>query len=192
MKYVKILGLLAVAAAALMAFAGTAAATKVTTTTGGAAATPTIHAVTSGHAILHGALGTVECNSTVEGSVTAHGAGVAASGPIKTLTFTGCTGTNTVTSVPKTGSLAVNYTSGHNGTLTSTGAEVVVFNHSFGGTCIFTTNNTAIGTVTGGNPATLHIAATIPRTGGTAGAFCGSTGTWTGTYNTTSALYIGS
>ena len=191
MKYLKMLGLLAVAVAALMAFAGTASATSVTTTTGGAAATPTIHAVSIGHAILHGSLGTVECNSTVEGKVESHGSGVAASGKISTLHFTSCTGSNTVTSpVSKTGSLAVTWTSGHNGTLTSTGAEVIVTSHNLGGTCIYTTNGTTLGTVTGGATAKLDISATISRTGGTAGIFCGSTGTWSGTYETTEALYV--
>jgi len=61
---------------------------------------------------------------------------------------------------------------------------------AFGFHCIFGTGaGTDIGTVTtntaSGGAATLDIGATIPRTGGTSGVFCGSTAQWTGTYKTT-------
>jgi len=190
MKYVKILGLLAVAAAAMMALAASAGATIVKTETSGAAATPKIHAVNeSTHVELDSPVGVIKCQSTVEGTVTSHGAGVTAAGPISTLTFTGCTEEWHVT-VISSGTLEVHYTSGHNGTLTSNGAEVSA---TVGGiTCVYKTTNTPIGTVTGGNPATLDISASIPVNTAKSSIFCGTNPTtWTGSYKTTSALYVG-
>ncbi len=196
MKYVKILGLLAVAAAALMAFAGTASATSVTTTTGGAASTPgnggtnppAIHAVNEGgHVVLANAIANIECSSTSEGSVTAHGAGKEASGPLSKLEFTGCTNSWHVT-VTAAGSLSVAWTSGHNGTAKSTGAKVTTTR--LGVTCNYETNATDIGTVTGGSPATLDISASIPIAAGSSG-LCGSgNAKWSGSYSTTAALYV--
>ena len=72
MKYVKMLGLLAVAAAALMAFTGTAAATQVTSPAG-TLYTGKITA-TSSNSELHGAFISVSCTSShVEGDVDSHG-----------------------------------------------------------------------------------------------------------------------
>jgi hypothetical protein len=193
MKYVKILGLLAVAAAALMAFAGTASADQVSTTTGGAAATPTIHAVSEGgHVSLANSNANIECASTVEGTVTSHGAGKPVVGSIeaKNLTFTGCTNGWTVTTNAG-GTLSVTSTGGHNGTVTSNGATVTAVLHTIFGdiTCRYSTSNTHIGTVTGGNPATLKITGSIPFHSG--GGLCGSgSSQWTGNYVTTSALYV--
>jgi hypothetical protein len=190
MKYVKILGLLAVAAAALMAFAGTAAADSVSTTTGGAAATPTIEASAEGHAVLDNPIAKIECASTVKGAVTSHGAGAAVSGEIKKedLTFTGCTDSWHVTVVAG-GTLSVESTTGHNGSVSSTGATVEATR--FGISCRYITNNTPVGTVTGGSPATMAISASIPFHSGS--VFCGEGATaWTGSYkvNSPSALYV--
>jgi hypothetical protein len=161
MKYVKMLGLLAVAAAALMAFAGTASATEITSSAG---STPNIVA-TAGPTSLDGAFTTVTCTSSeVEGNVESHGSGTAASGEVDTLHFNGC---NYPTTVVKNGSLSITGTSPTgDGTLLSSGAEVVI--HTSVGTCNFTTSFTGIGTVTGSN---------------NSGSFlCGSSGTWTGSY----------
>ncbi|HEU4739665.1 MAG TPA: hypothetical protein VFS54_11395 [Solirubrobacterales bacterium] len=188
MKYVKILGLLAVAAAALMAFAGTAMATSVTTTTGGAAATPTIHAVNEGgHVVLANSIANIECASTSEGKVETHGAGVPASGKLSSLSFTGCTNSWHVT-VTAPGTLSVTWSSGHNGTAVSNEAKVTTTR--LGVTCNYETKNTAIGTVTGGATATLDISASIPIAAGSSG-LCGSgNAKWSGSYVTTSALYV--
>lgn len=182
MKYAKMLGLLAVAAAAFMALVGTASATTLTSPTG-TTYTGTIHAVSeNGHVSLHSPLSTVECESTVEGKVEKHGAGVTVSGKISSLLFTECTNEDTVT-VKKAGSLEIHGTTGYDGTLTSTGAEIEVWSHSFNGSCIYTTKDTHIGTLTGKTEATLDIdSAAIPRTGGTLGFLCGSSGEWTGNY----------
>jgi hypothetical protein len=210
MKYVKILGLLAVAAAALMAFAASASATTVTSPTGTAATLTTgsgethkkgtqIHAISeegavagTSHVLLHNSNASIQCNSTVEGDLESQGAGVTAKGEIDILTFTNCTNGWTVT-VDVRGSLEVHWVgpSGYNGTLTSSGATVTAVLHTIFGdiTCRYATNATHIGTVTGGNPATLHIEAAIPFHSG--GGLCGSgVSNWTGKYVTTGPLFV--
>ena len=191
MKYVKMLGLLAVAASALMAFAGTASATEVTSSTG---STPTIHAVSVGHATLHNAVGKIECNSTVAGAVTTHSPTETVIGAITTLTFTNCTngsvhqvegkvaqpGTLELHKDPEAGSPT------GNGTLTSSGAKVPVT--LFGVECGYTTSGTDIGTVVTGEHAVLKIKATINRTFGS--ALCGATGNWTGEYKLTHPTFF--
>ncbi|HKF83820.1 MAG TPA: hypothetical protein VKB23_12780 [Solirubrobacterales bacterium] len=186
MKYVKMLGLLAIAASALFAFAATASATTVTKS--GAIYTGKLAAATEGHAILHDTSGlglTIECNGTVEGEITKHGAGVTASGPITSLTWSNCTNNWTVTTLLK-GSLEIHNIAGtSDGTLTSTGTEVTTFQHGTGLHCIYKTNATDIGRYTAtpaGGKSTLDISATIPRTGGSSGFFCGTAGAWTGSY----------
>jgi hypothetical protein len=195
MKYLKMLGLLAVAAAALMAFAGTAAATTATSPKG-TAYTGTYKAV-AGLTQLHGPFVTVACgSSTVEGKIEQHGTGVTTKGPITYLNFTEC---NYSVTVIKSGSLEAHATAvkgtDADGTVTSTGFEVRI--HTSVGECIFTTSGTDIGTgsltsttTTGGNAVLDVKSASIPRTGGS--FFCGSSGTWTGSYKvvTPSTLYI--
>jgi hypothetical protein len=191
MKYVKMLGLLAVAAAALMAFAGSASASTITSPTGTAATSLTAE---GGVTSLHGAFTTVTCqNSHVAGTVSSQGAGQTVKGNLSALSFTTC---NFPVHVKKFGSLelhAVTKTTPHatcavnycNGTLTSSGAEVEITTNV--GNCIFTTTNTNVGTVTGtdttGGNAQLDVHGTIPRTGGN--FLCGSNGTWTGSYKVT-------
>jgi hypothetical protein len=190
MKYVKMLGLLAVAAAALMAFAGTASATTVTGPNG--ETTPTIHAVHEGsHVILNNPIAKIECNSTVEGTVASHGAGLTVFGPIGTLNFTNCTNSWHVT-VVTSGSLELHYSSPGVGTLTSSGATVTTTR--FGIVCNYATGNTHIGAITDssitGGGATLHINAQIPIHSGSS-AFCGSGASgWSGSYVTTQKLFI--
>ena len=174
MNHLKMLGLLAVAAAAMMAFAGVASATTVKS--GGSNYTSTITAESS-NSSLDGSFITVSCaNSHVQGKVESHGAGVTAEGKISSLSFTNC---NYPVTVKKSGSLVAHTTTTPNGTLTSTGAEIAI--HTSIGECVFTTNATSIGTLTGGTGATLDIdSSAIPRTGGS--FFCGSSGEWTGNY----------
>jgi hypothetical protein len=185
MKYVKMLGLLAVAAAALMAFTGVASATTLTSPSG-TTYTSTI-AATAGATSLHGPFTTVTCQkSTVEGQVESHGAGVTAGGSISTLDFSEC---NFPVKVLKNGSLEVHATSGGNGTLTTSGAEITI--ETSIANCLFTTKSTDVGTLTGGTTAVLDInSAGIPRTGHS--IFCGSSGTWTGSYtvNTPDTLLV--
>jgi hypothetical protein len=191
MKYVKVLGLLAAAVAALMAFAGTASATQITSPTG-TLYTGTVHAVSEGHVVLHNPIAKIECESTVDiGSLT-HGVGVTAKGTISSLSFTGCTNSWHVTVVTG-GELEIHPdTPGggqYDGTLTSSGATVE--STRFGVNCRYSTSNTEIGTLTGGAHATLSISAAIPFHNGS--PLCGSGATsWTGSYTIDSptSLYV--
>jgi hypothetical protein len=201
MKLTKVLGLMAVAVAALMAFAGSASATTLTSPTG-TTYTSTIKAVRDAKGLaptLDGSFTTVTCEeSEVEGKVETHGSSVTAGGKITKLTFGKC---NFPVTVQANGSLEIHpvkkgvephetclVSEGDNcqGTLTSSGAKVTVATSV--GTCTFTTNNTNIGTLTTtaqtGKTATLDIGSSpIPRTEGN--FLCGSTATWTGNYEVT-------
>jgi hypothetical protein len=178
MKYIKMLGLLTVAAAALMAFAGSASATSVTSSEG---STPNIVA-TSTNSKLDGAFVTVECaHSKVEGNMESHGAGVTVEGAIDFLSFTGC---NYQVTINTKGFLAahIDVNTG-DAKITSSGASITI--HTSVGTCTFTTSGTEIGALDGGTPAVMNInSAKIPRTGGN--FLCGSSGTWTGNYTVNS------
>jgi hypothetical protein len=187
MKYVKMFGLAALAAA-LMAFvaAGTASATELDNATGMVTTGSSITAAAEGTTTLHPPIGDISCTaSTVAGTTSNTGSSTeTVKGNLSSLTFTGCNATVTVL---KAGSLEIHTqetAKNNNGTLTSSGAEVTVVFAGFH--CIFTTSNTDIGTLTGsantGSTATLDISANIPRTGGTSGVFCGSTAAWTGSY----------
>ena len=198
MKYMKMLGLAAIAAAALMAFvgAGTASATTLTAPHGTLVPVGTvITAEAESKVVLDPPFGTIECSkSHVEGKVTDAGsATTTVKGSISTLSFSEC---NATVHVLKTGTLEIhtdpeNQPANGNGTLTSSGTEVTV--EFFGTHCIFATSNTDIGTVTGytnavtvsKEHATFDISAIIPRTAGRSGAFCGSTAAWTGAYTIT-------
>ena len=192
MKYIKILGLLAVAAAALMAFAGVASATTVTSPAG-TKYLGELHASSEGHAILHNPIAKIECNSTVNGHVEVNGAKdekgntLPASGEITTLTFSPCTDDWHVTTVTP-GTLSIVSNGNGTGDLFSNGATVE--STRFGVSCRYKTNNTTIGTVTSAvfdkegkevTNATLHIQANIPFHSGS--FLCGSGATsWTGSY----------
>jgi len=205
MKYLKMLGLAAIAAGALMAFvgAGTASATELTCTepAGTKVMCPIgtmIHAESEGHAVLDPPIGKIECPSTVTAdTTTTGGASETVEAKITSLSFGPCTNGATVTVLEPagthpTGTLIIHTqneggAANNNGTLTSTGTEVTV--EAFGFHCIFKTNATDIGTLTGstttGITPTLDISAEIPRTGGRSGAFCGSKASWTGSYKVT-------
>jgi hypothetical protein len=180
MKYVKMLGLLAVAAASLTAFAGTASATIVTSPPG-TTYTGTIHAESEGSTSLDGSFVTVSCGrSTFSTRVNTHGAGVTAIGFSSSLTFSEC---NYPVTVQNGGSLELHGSGSGNATATSTSAQIEI--QTSVGTCIFTTTFTDIGTLTGSastkSNATLDIgSAAIPRTGGN--FLCGLSATWTGAY----------
>jgi hypothetical protein len=86
------------------------------------------------------------------------------------------------------GSLAVTYTSGHDGIVTSNGA--LVKTTRFLVPCNYETNNTKVGTLIGGNPATLRIESSIPVAEGSS-ELCGESNVkWEGSFVTTSVLYV--
>jgi hypothetical protein len=140
---------------------------------------------------LHPPIGDIECNKS---TYTAHttntgGAGITVQAGLTALTFGEC---NAEVVVLKQGGYIIHTTveieaANHNGTVTSTGMELTV---SFlGFHCIFGTKETDFGdltgsTTTGGTP-TFDLQASMPRTGGRSGAFCGSTAQVTGDYKIT-------
>jgi len=174
MKYAKMLGLLAVAAAALMAFAGTASATV---TYNGSAYTETIEA-TSTDSRLDGSVDVACGHSTIACSIT----GGATEATISSLTFTEC-GSDTVNIINK-GSLKISST----GTVTSVDAEVTVQLHRtvFGFPvtthCIYATGKagTNVGTLEEGTDKIILSGTKIPQVSTDSG--CGSNAQWTGTY----------
>jgi len=181
MKYIKILSLMAVAAAALMAFAGTASATIIEESNGTQLLKGTQIESTGTNAVLKAGFSTVECShSEVDGKTSNNGgAGETVEGNINNLSFSGC---NMTVTVLKKGKLIVHHTSGSNGTVTSEGAEVTVNNHSV--SCTYgTTSATNIGNLAGGSPAKLTASASLTRVAG--GFLCANPATWTATYTVT-------
>jgi hypothetical protein len=181
MKYIKLLGLAAVAAAALMAFvgAGTASAQgTITCSEGVACPNGTTIEATSTHVTLHPPFGEITCtHSRVHGFTTS-----ATTGNVGTLTFGNAErkcGIWTI-HVLKTGTLHTET----GGILKGAGQEVTV--EGSGVHCTFGTGaGTKLGTVTpssGGTKAVLDIEAKIPVVGGRSGIFCGTTAQWTGKY----------
>ncbi len=190
MKHFKILGLLIAMAAASMALATNAAADYVTSTTGSLKEeTPTVHAVNEGtHVTLQNPIANISCSSTASLSVTNHAHSGPVTGDVFTLEFTGCTNGWHVTTV-NSGTFDLQGEGGHNGELYSTGTRVDTTR--FGVTCEYETKGNYIGTVTGGNPATLKIEGFIPINTSTSSGLCGSSDAkWEGSYTTTSSLYV--
>jgi hypothetical protein len=177
MKYLKMLGVTAVAAMALMAFAGagSASATKLCTnnlsTTFCSAHEPigtTVEATLSGTSILETTGGTVldTCTgSTVKGKTS----NTAATGePVKvkveTLSWLNCTRT---THTLKTGELQIHHIANtDDGTLTATGIQWTV--QTIFGSCVYgPVGSLDLGTVHGGNPAVITINTIVPKLSGT-------------------------
>lgn len=93
----------------------------------------------------------------------------------------------------KTGSIekhTAGSTANGNATMTGTGQEFTAKTSI--GDCIWTTNNTDLGTIWGGTPAVRDGTYVAPRTGGEAGFLCGSSVTVNGkwTITTPSTLLI--
>jgi hypothetical protein len=198
MKFLKMLGLAAVAAAALMAFVGAGTASATTLSVGGISKneTVTIEASlkTGTSLILKDEFGTTTETCTVskfKGTTTwtvdetlvrtdNKYTGYRVEGPLSELTFGSCTHTTTVLAK---GNLSVTWTSGTNGTVSSNGAEVTFQSTFFGASAVCKTGaGTNIGTLTGvkEGSSTIDLNAKIN---------CGILGSssWTGTYVTTGA-----
>jgi hypothetical protein len=176
MKYFKIVGLLALAAAGLMAFTASASAATATSPLG-TVYTSNVEA-TSTNVEIHGAFTTIKCShSLIKFKIERHGLvggiTVDVGGKVTYQSFTGC---NYEVTVKSGGSLGINSSN----KVTSTGASTEI--HTSVGTCVFTTNNTSIGTVTEGSNASIDTGSSkIPRTGGN--FLCGSFGEWTGDFD---------
>lgn len=199
MKYIKMLGLAVVAAAALMALVGVGSASATVLCTGTPAAAtdcePTFKKLTEKEVLdataedslllkTGGGTTIATCTvGTVKGTINPGETGSTSSTVVGTiekggLTFSSC---STTVATLNEGTLEVHHIAGtDNGTVTSSGAEVTI--KFLGVSCIFKTSKTDVGTLTGGNPATFDISATIPsETGG----FCPASGIWSGHYKVT-------
>jgi len=212
MRYLKTMGLAAMAVFALVAFAGaTSASADILCSTNTNPCTGTtyrtgdvVRARLSGSAVLTTAGGVINPRITCTGSnvnitlTNGGGAGIPVGGKLASnsdLTFTSCTSTGpagcsssgTVTGAPTLGSLTA--TSGGNGTLVLAPPSVS-FNCPVGSTsvtCTFGGSGSVTGTFTGGNPATVTFTnQSIASTGNPA---CPTSARWTATYVTTSAYY---
>jgi len=194
MRHLKILGLLAVVAAVFMVFTASASATTVTGPAG--ETNPIIHLVSeesavagTKHVVLHNPIATIECESTAEGQfTTVGGTGATTRGALTSLTFSPCTN-QWVVDVNKPGFLEIHGEAGNKGTVTSLGTKITATR--FGLECVYETGANAIGTITGGNPATLKLNGSIPINTTLSSFLCGSTpASWTGAYKTTGTIDI--
>lgn len=211
MKYVKIMGLAAIAAAALMAFIGASTAsasmgvlcknntsTEMCTEPYGVG--QMIHAQLQAGAtatLKSGTLTIDTCKkSTVTADITRAGSTTeTGTAEITSLTWEEC---SCPTTTIRNGGLLVNHTPGtDNGELYGENVEVTL-EGCLGFHCIYGTGAgpTTLGKVTGGTPAIFEANATINRqAGGRSGAFCPENGVWTtagGAYEITepNPLYV--
>jgi len=194
MKHVKMLGLLVMAAASLMAFASSASAAPTLTSpekveyTGELSAT--LESGTS--ALLKAGIEDTCTESTAKGTVSVNNE-THAEGALSALTFGKCSQDTTVINA---GSLTVK----PNGTVATKNSRVEVKVTSLGITCFYgaEATNIDIGTLTPtnvtGSTATMDINTTeLVRLSGSNTTFCASKGTWTGSYKVTTpdTLYLG-
>jgi hypothetical protein len=203
MKYVKMLSLAAMAATALMAFVGASSASATVLTDKNGAVLPAGTVITSTleepPAVLTGGFKNIECNkSSVGGKITNAGSATeTVKGTIETLTFEEC---NCEVVVVSKGTLEVHTenngtVNNGNGTLTSSGAKVTVNCSTIFGNvhCIYTTNNTHLGTLTGsknlnGKTATMDITAKIPQE--ETNFLCAEESVWHAKYVVTNPDYV--
>lgn len=165
MKHVKLLGLLAIATTALMAFAASASATQVTAPSG-TLYTGGLTATNESTLTLKG-VATVNCtaSSLAVGKIDSHGAGVTAKGNISTLTLAGC---DQHVAVKLNGTLEFHANGGGNATVTLTLATITIeFTTIFGNIhCNIDTKNTDIGELTSASGiashGTLHLKGALP------------------------------
>jgi hypothetical protein len=183
MKYLKMLGIVAVVAGALTALVGAGAASAtVLYSNGSKLGTGTAFEATGTNLVFKMGFATIECShSEMAGKTeTAGSASQTVEGKLSSLSFTGCNGTFHVL---KSGKLIFHYTSGSNGTVTSEGTELTI---AFSGTsCTYgTPTATNFGALTGGSPATLNASSPLTRLAG--GFLCANPASWTAAYTFTS------
>jgi hypothetical protein len=195
MKYIKMLSLAAVAAAALLAIVGASSAsatvlckaepTGVESTCPANQAYPagtTTHEVNEGVVTLTTTFKNIECKkSEIEVEIEKEGGATETlTGPVKKLTFEEC---NCEVKTVADGTQEFHWVSPKNGTITSTGSEVTAKCNTIFGTehCIYVTNSTDVGLSTGGSPAKVDIESNeIPRL--TTNELCAEEAKWDGHY----------
>jgi hypothetical protein len=204
MKYLKMLGLAAVAAMVLMAVVGasTASATQLDkVTSGGAKDTLGVGTFLGSSASVGTTLNLTDTagnpiDTCKQGAVlseitNAGGAGATVSGDITGLTWESCT---QKTQTLALGTLEVHGIAGtDNGTVTGNGSKVTI--NVFGVPCVYGTNNTDLGVLTGVTSSTSHATVDInavileqdPKQ-----FLCPDTGKWVGNYTVTNptGLYV--
>lgn len=208
MKHMKMLGLVTVAAAALMAFAGTAWANELTTPQGKKIERHAKIKATSEGEVYFDSVSKVSCAlSHMELDISNTGGKewngdknhptTPTEAEVESLEFTNC-GKDTVTTL-KGGTLIVTSLGGNAGTVTSNETELTVQIHrtvlGFPITthCVLKTNNTDIGELTGtGNggitTATLHVSALL--THAATDSACGEASGWFGSYQITTPDHL--
>jgi len=199
MRYLKMLGLAAVAAATLTAIlgAGSAAATVLCSTTvdpcpagqDWVAGTVLDFSVSSGAAITWDETGGERLNScttsTMKGKITNTGGSTGTvTGPVEETSWGSCT---FPTKTLNKGALEVHKIAGtSNGTVTADGTFEVTINTIWYGSCIYgATSGVSLGDITEGNPAVFHLNAVVEKHTGSSLA-CPSTAKLLGTYTLTS------
>jgi hypothetical protein len=207
MKYLKMLGLAAIAAMALMAFisAGTASATVICSSTSSpcplaqkyAVGTRIGFSLASGTSLrwVNGGTTLETCGQAVLKSdiTNAGSASTTVTSENKTLSFNECTFANGFT---KLGGLEIhNITGTSNGTVTASGEIGWTFNNPMFGSCVYGwTTGGVVGTITEGKPATLDLNTNIVRLSGSSFA-CPANGTLEGslvqTEPTSTTLAVG-
>ena len=188
MKYLKILGLAAIAAMALMAFAGTASAAQLTAPAGtvvktGTTISSTLKAKTS--AVLSDTSGFIQntCATSSVSGKTLNESGITITGNIELLTFENC---NRPTKTLNGGKLYIDAV----GTVKGSDSEVET--ETLTGLCVYgTSTSTHLGTLTNATSATGHaslvINAVLPLIKTVEGS-CYSDARWKAEYTVTSPL----
>jgi len=200
MRYLKMFGLAAIAATALMAIAGagSASATVLCSTT----ADPcppgqdwpvgiTLDwSIPAGGSILQtdtaGKVLNTCKESTVKWTMTKTGSSVeTVTGVDEETTFGTCTFPTKTLKLANTEIHKIAGTS--DGTVTADGVTEITINSPIFGSCIYgVPNGASIGEITEGNPATFHVNAVTQRLGGS--GVCPATDKWTATYTLTSPV----
>ena len=164
MRYLKMLGLAAAVAMALVVFAAPASATNLTAPAG-TNYTGGLKLVSEGEILIDNefGLGAMRCSWTLEGKVESHGPTVTAAGKFTSLAITGCTDGTVLNTVFAAGSFEVHPDSPPhgNGTVTVSGLEFTI-THPGAFNCKFSAGagidfGTLVGTATTGSNATLDV-----------------------------------
>jgi hypothetical protein len=187
MKYFKMIGFAAVVTA--FVGAGIASATKLYSNDAPLSKGTTINAVLKAgtEAVVKTGFFNMACGESTAHGVTSTtgGASEAVKGNISTLNFGECTGDTVITL--SNGSLEVHHIAGTtNGTLTGSGTEATMIFHNVGGAhCIYKTEATDLGILTGNTSgrATIHVEAALTRV--PTSFLCASSAILTATYEVT-------
>jgi hypothetical protein len=179
MNHLKKIGLLVIAAASLMALAGSASAFTLTSPTG-TEFTGTMSTSLEGSALLEAGFANITCTTgTVAGKLTTNNE-TEASGEITSVSFSNC-GSATVDTLNNKGTLTV-----LKGSKAASGTGVEVTTAVFGTSCVYGLGGgTSLGgmtnTVVGGvDKITLDVAALLGKISG--GFLCASPAKWTANY----------